>query len=133
MGDVMRNSKDSIMYARAIMEHWEHRPDMVAALDTSFLGELAGRPWPWSQLLHNVHQWGGFAVMFVSGQKPVTRVHADIGESFALLTEGEKEWRFFGPESSMLLRPKAEVSNLFYPSVIDVWAPDFDSQPHLRF
>jgi len=130
--DALVRDPDSIMYGRAISEHWEVRPDMLELMDQDLISELAGRPWAWKRLLQRFHEWVGAAVIFVSGRVPTTRLHADLGESFVLATEGRKRWRLFGPENSLLLRPKGMVKDVGFTAGFDAWAPDFAALPQLR-
>eukprot|EP00927_Polykrikos_kofoidii_P045907 TRINITY_DN4005_c0_g1_i1.p1 TRINITY_DN4005_c0_g1~~TRINITY_DN4005_c0_g1_i1.p1 ORF type:complete len:440 (-),score=38.51 TRINITY_DN4005_c0_g1_i1:49-1221(-) len=130
--DTVMNDPNSIMYARAIAEMWESKPEMVKALDLSLVSDLAGRASPWKELLDAVHARLGSAAMFVSGPRPTTRLHADLGESFVIHTEGLKLWRLFGPENFPLLTPLAMVKNLGFVAGFDTFAPDFVKQPWLR-
>eukprot|EP00927_Polykrikos_kofoidii_P045908 TRINITY_DN4005_c0_g2_i1.p1 TRINITY_DN4005_c0_g2~~TRINITY_DN4005_c0_g2_i1.p1 ORF type:complete len:432 (-),score=53.47 TRINITY_DN4005_c0_g2_i1:56-1351(-) len=129
--DVM-SDPNSIMYARAISEMWDTYPEMLDALDQRVVSDLAGRPWPWGEVLDAVHARLGLGILFVSGSKPTTKLHADLGESFVMHTEGLKLWRFFGSENFPLLTPQAMVKNLGFVAGFDVFTPDFVKQPWLR-
>jgi len=131
--DTLMTDPKTIMYGRAISEHWDARPEMLKLLDQDFLGELAGRPSIWTHFLKQFHAWIGAAVIFVSGRVPTTRLHADLGESFVFATEGKKRWLFFNPENSLLLSPQAMVKDVGFIAGFDAWAPDFKALPQLRF
>jgi len=123
---------DAIQYARAVSEHWEVKPEMMAAVDEKLFSEMAGRYTWWDDMLSRFHNWIGRSVIFVSGRKPTTRLHSDVGESFVVHTEGQKHWRFFNPDSSLLFRPRGMVKSVGFGAGFDVWAPDFEADPQLR-
>merc|ERR1712046_439417 len=111
--DMILKDPESMGYGRAVAEHWEYRPDLyeLVSYDRLF-SDLAGQDIITDTFLNALHNFGGKAVFFVSGRKPITMFHADPGESFVLHTEGTKRWRFFGSENSMLFKPRGMVKNV---------------------
>eukprot|EP00929_Paragymnodinium_shiwhaense_P123514 TRINITY_DN9748_c0_g1_i1.p1 TRINITY_DN9748_c0_g1~~TRINITY_DN9748_c0_g1_i1.p1 ORF type:complete len:461 (+),score=76.52 TRINITY_DN9748_c0_g1_i1:2-1384(+) len=131
--DIISADPESPAYARAINEHWEARPEMHHVADnTELLHELAGRHPANKAWLDAMDNAIGHNIMFVSSRKPNTQFHADASESFIVHTEGTKHWRLFGPENSMLFRPKGMINNVGVMMGFDGWNVDFEAHPQAR-
>jgi len=130
--DEFKADPETWQYARALTEHWEASSTMVEALDQRLVSTMAGRPWLWSEALNAMHSVTSPGAMFISGRRPTTQMHSDVGESFVVHTEGKKLWRFFGPENTPLLKPWGMVKNVGAKMGSNVWNPDFEKNPELR-